>query len=188
MCFVSSTCYSIVKERSVARAEDCGLHTEKYPVRSPLTALELLYGLISPLAKSESGKYVDNPARNNKVVDTRNHRTERGQKNGAEHRAHNIRYASIACNDYTIYIVWDIFSIRHFWRTLYHCAFSIGQTTTNSADRLKTKNKRRDRLPSFVSRTITWCEYQTDLSEYVLQRFSPFFERIPASTMATSSR
>jgi hypothetical protein len=111
MCFVSSTCYSIVKERSVARAEDCGLHTEKYPVRSPLTALELLYGFISLLAKSESGKYVDNLAKNNKVVDTRNHRTERGQKNGAEHRAHNIRYASIACNDYTIYIVWDIFSI-----------------------------------------------------------------------------
>ena len=78
------------------------------PYGSSLTALEPLYGLISPFAKIMPGKYVDNPACGDKVTSggarpfyraKPNNRTW-DKKTVHEHRAHTIRYAVALCNDY----------------------------------------------------------------------------------------
>jgi hypothetical protein len=54
------------------------------PYGSSLTALEPLYGFISPFAKIMSGKYVDNPIINNKVAyGVTAIEQNVGQKNGA---------------------------------------------------------------------------------------------------------
>jgi hypothetical protein len=69
----------------VARAEDLQAPYRKISrTAPPLTALELLYGFISPFAKMNSGKYVDNPRCNNKVARGQTAIEQNvGQKNGA---------------------------------------------------------------------------------------------------------
>jgi hypothetical protein len=62
----------------------CGSIQKNIPYGSSLTALELLYGFISSLAKIAVEKYVDNPACNNKVAwGLQTIEQNVGQKNGA---------------------------------------------------------------------------------------------------------